>query len=151
MNAPDRPRKGFNPASDEAAADRYMGDSQLMCAANRCPNRWSLSSSKLCSAHAWVDPKTWPAVTQGQLDLQAQIAFDAQRPKPAPKPVDRQAIRKSARAMASNLSGTGPVDGTAWARKLRQRERDGSTTLTQFQRDAWRAVLGPSLHEEHSA
>lgn len=43
-----------------AAAD----NSDLMCQADGCPLRWSVDrGSKLCTFHAWADPRKWPSIT----------------------------------------------------------------------------------------
>lgn len=39
-------------------------DHDLMCQADGCPLRWSVDrGSKLCTFHAWSDPRQWPAIT----------------------------------------------------------------------------------------
>lgn len=39
-------------------------DHDLMCQADGCPLRWSVDrGSKLCTFHAWSDPKQWPSIT----------------------------------------------------------------------------------------
>jgi len=42
-------------------------DRALMCAANECPNRWSVlkeGDRGLCTAHAWAERSEWPAITE---------------------------------------------------------------------------------------
>jgi hypothetical protein len=35
----------------------------LMCSAHGCHQRWMVGPEKLCSYHAWEDPKKWPRIT----------------------------------------------------------------------------------------
>ena len=35
-----------------------------MCQANGCPNRWTVDKGqRLCSAHAWADPRDWDKIS----------------------------------------------------------------------------------------
>jgi hypothetical protein len=92
---------------DKAIANDALAQGDLMCRAHGCPNRWSVDTdgrSKLCSAHAWVDPGIWPQITQQEQDL---ALMRAQRPTPAPSPAltgeDKRAILAQLRTLAARM------------------------------------------------
>jgi hypothetical protein len=65
----------------------YDQEQSLMCAANGCPNRYSVDFGKgrLCSWHDKSEPHLWPQITQEQLDYVADMARKMAEPKPASK------------------------------------------------------------------
>ena len=129
---------------DQRIADDHAGDQANLCAAAGCPNRWSVSLGNgrgTCSAHAWAPADHWPGITQRELDRETERAYrvasdvPAFRGGPVPCP---QRLRDRLRAAVRSLSEQKP--GRDWAARLREREAKGDN-LTEFQRDAWRAVL----------
>ncbi len=132
-------------------------DSDLMCVAHGCPNRWSVrkdGEQALCSAHAWSEPHLWPRITQEQLDAQTDRArnnaFAASKSVEALKHdrhlPERAELMARAQQVAQGLRAT-LADPLAWARRLRNCElhEDGflpnGRLMTQFQREAWRFAL----------
>jgi hypothetical protein len=113
----------------------------LLCKAHECPNRWSVSSSMLCSAHAWADPKKWSMITTGELQAFARRSA----PPPPPKPVEPMTMEQKMEAVSRlrSLSVTSN-DPKLWARKLKEREMAGER-LSNVQQKAWREVLRESL------
>lgn len=135
---------------DQRAADELPPDHGLMCQAQGCPNRWSVDagSGRLCSAHAWVGRHLWPQITQEQQDAETERVYRAQFPAQRAAPiVDKGAAIAALRAFVASLRSS-QRDGRQWARRLRYCElkRDGvlpnGQRMTQYQRDAWRSVLG---------
>lgn len=48
-----------------ATSEKGEDQNSLLCTAHGCPNLWSVNMGrKLCSKHAWSDPKDWGLVTQ---------------------------------------------------------------------------------------
>jgi len=121
--------------------DDEGGYAALMCKAHECPNRWSVSSSMLCSAHAWADPKKWAMITTGELHAFSRRSA----PPPPPKPVEPMTMEQKMEAVAKLKSLAGAsIDGKLWARKLKERELAGEV-LSNLQQKAWRGVLRESL------
>ena len=86
---------------------RWQPRTDVMCAADGCPNRWTVhceGRSCLCSAHAWAHPKAWPQITQEQVEWLEQHrrygeAMKAQRASSPPVPRRApQAPQSSSRA-----------------------------------------------------
>lgn len=138
---------------DQRAADELPPDHGLMCQAQGCPNRWSVDagSGRLCSAHAWVGRHLWPQITQEQQDAETERVYQAQFPRRAPSPEVTISAKAEAIARLQGLVAAmrgNQRDGRQWARRLRYCElkRDGvlpnGQRMTQYQRDAWRSVLG---------
>ena len=137
-------QSSFEQARDRRIADDVSTDDAsarlLMCAAVGCPNVWTVSNGRLCSAHAWSDPHAWPRITQEQIDAQTERALrntiDSQQPAPAPLSLAQKA------ALIRRLRGlfAAPRDPLGWADALRNRERDGEP-LSAVQRAAWREAL----------
>lgn len=131
-------------ARDRAIANEAGGglERSLTCGAAGCPNRWSVDagSGRLCSAHAWVDRKQWPQITQEQQDAETDRALDhaTERFQPQAAPLSRE----EKRAILTKLRCIGqPEHPKAWAEALRVREESGER-LTQAQRAMWRAAIG---------
>lgn len=122
--------------------------SPLMCEANGCPNRWSVSregSRGLCSAHAWADKHAWPRITQEQLDAETDRARANAEPKqqaPHVSLAQKRAILERLRRIDFAKHGQG---GKAWAHALKARD-DAGERLTIAQRDAYRAALASERH-----
>jgi hypothetical protein len=121
--------------------DDEDGYAVLMCKAHECPNRWSVSSKMLCSAHAWADPKNWSMITTGELQAFARRSA----PPPPPKPVQEMTMEQKMEVVAK-LRGlaTASIDYKLWARKLKAREMAGEV-LSNLQQKAWRGALNESL------
>lgn len=142
--------KSFSAKRDAQVADEFHRDQAQMCQAHGCPNRWSRSDTMTCRWHSAADPHDWPRVTQEALDYLADLARSAKTKAPV-QPLTPDEKREIALSLRS-LKVTGqPLDGRAWARKVRARERAGDRTLTQFQRDAWRTALAPEIAQEQTA
>lgn len=131
-------------ARDNAIAEETISRSSLQCGARGCPSRWSVDagSGRLCSAHAWVERRDWPRITQELIDDQVRRAVEAQNPQPELPTWTRgqklnllQGLRE---AMAKLQEAA--LDSKAWARRLRWREARGDR-LTPFKREAWRNAL----------
>lgn len=121
--------------------DDEGGYAALRCRAHECPNPWAVSSSMLCGAHAWADPKKWSMITNGELQAFARRSA----PPPPPKPVEPMTNEQKIEAVnrLKTLASVS-IDGKLWARKLKQRELDGEV-LSNVQKSAWRDVLHESL------
>ena len=61
-------RSAFDETRDQHTADHLDRRAPLMCAAHGCPNRWTVDAGhgRLCSAHAWAEPESWPDITYAQ-------------------------------------------------------------------------------------
>ena len=80
-------------ADDEARKQGGVSDApddaSLMCAAQGCPNRWSvrMDGPGLCRAHAFAEPREWPRITQAEQDAMTDRArmrsFKAAEPAPS--------------------------------------------------------------------
>lgn len=135
-------------AKHDAAAMQH-GDAavqHLLCAAHGCPNRWSVDAGhgRLCSAHAWAEPESWPDITYAQQWDETERA--RMRGEPAP-PVSRRVadparMRRALAGLRQQLDA--PRDPKAWAWRLKARE-EGGEQLTPAQREAWRAALHVEL------
>ena len=133
-------RFGFNQHNDQRIADEAGEDRALMCAAERCPCRWTVDAGngRMCSAHAWVDASQWPRITERLLDADLERAH---RGTPPVRPVVlTREQRIAAVAKLKNLNN--PSAGRGWAHALKSREEAGEC-LTLAQRESWRAALGP--------
>lgn len=100
-------RTTFDEHADPRLPAAPVGRPEFMCAADGCPNRWSVHREgwqRFCSAHAWAHPKAWPRITQEQLDWIEQHrrygeAMAAQRASSPPMPRRApQAPQSSSRA-----------------------------------------------------
>jgi hypothetical protein len=113
-------------AAEQRTADDFGAAQELMCAAQGCPNRWSVDAGngRLCSAHAWTDPRVWPQVTQEQLDALADRARRAQYKQPPPKPVS-QAEKLAALRELRDAVDAQPRGKADWARRIVQRSEAG--------------------------
>lgn len=132
-------RTGFDETRDQQIANEAAVDRSLMCSADRCPRKWTVSvggSRGLCCAHGCSDRSAWPRITQQILDDEIDQARYGSAPKAEPQPVDRSEALRQLRTLR-----LGAVSGTQWAESLRRRELAGQN-LTLFQREAWREVLG---------
>ncbi len=129
---------------DQRIANDSTQDRALMCSANGCPNRWSVSgcdNGTCCSAHAWSDTKFWPQITQEQLDAQTERAL---RSAAGPEPERRADVRRL-RAELAKLGEklrANVQHPRAWAYRLKAREEAGEK-LNDHQQAAWRAVVNP--------
>lgn len=110
----------------EHEQQQQAAESKLMCTAHGCPNRWSVDAGKgrLCSAHAWIPTKDWPAATQQQLDAQADRAAFPPAPPPSPPRRDMGQLR----AELAKLAGARSIEGrnVEWAKDI-LRHPDGCT------------------------
>jgi len=125
----------FKPAQSN---DYESGFDEIMCTARACPNVWTVHmGSKLCSVHAWSDPKDWPSLTD---KLQMQKLKQTQ-----PKVVDavprwtREQIRMALEALKRLFEARS--DPRQWAYSLRDKEWLGEP-LSALQKVMWRSVIG---------
>jgi hypothetical protein len=130
-------RTAFDESRDQRIANEAAPDRAQLCAANGCPNRWSVGPARLCSAHARADRHLWPQITQEQADAETDRSIAAQMPKPEPGP--RRGPRPDEIEAMRRLS-VGSADPKAWAKRLREREERGER-LTGLQRSMWREAL----------
>lgn len=132
---------------DLRIADETPPERSLMCAATGCPNRWSIDrgNGKLCRWHDASPSHRWPAITQEQVDADADRIRAAGMDRPAPVPVDRAAAVQALRDFRLGPNG----DPRAWARALQRREEAGEK-LSVAQLQMWRDALKhqPALAEE---
>ena len=58
-------RMHFDHRRDQAVADDFEAGQSLNCAAQGCPNLWSVDQGqgRLCSWHHWAGPHQWPHIT----------------------------------------------------------------------------------------
>lgn len=88
----------YSKSRDMRIADETLDDAKdrqaLMCAATGCPNRWSIDqgNGRLCSWHDRAPEIQWPAVTQEQLDAEADRAMRRCLPAPPTPRVDKRAL-----------------------------------------------------------
>ncbi len=64
-------------AADRRVEDDTHADRALMCSAHCCPSRWSVEgpAGRLCSRHAWSDPRLWPQITEELVQASAEAAL----------------------------------------------------------------------------
>jgi hypothetical protein len=151
-------RTPFDPSRDQQVADDASIGQSLQCAAQGCPNVWSvdIGNGRLCSWHHWKPAHLWPQITAELQDevrrrsrVKAQAAsgirheFDDEGPS-SYTPQERLAM---ALHLRDGLAAMGKQDPKAWARALRDREAAGER-LTSAQKDAWREALGRELRAE---
>lgn len=120
------------------AAEGFEADAKMRCIATNCPNRSTVDagSGRLCSAHAWADPKQWPSITREQNAREADRAmFGASRQKPSRTVSKVEALEK----LASLRIGV-QADPLAWAWRLKARDERGDN-LTAAQREMYRRAL----------
>lgn len=95
-------------------------DNSLMCSAHGCPNKWSVQiESRLCSYHAWSEPKLWPSITErirNEGNWQLEKKFETSR---------------------DNYPG----DWKGWAKRLRDRHEAGEK-LNESQIRCYKSALG---------
>lgn len=107
-------------AADMRAADDVSASSDLMCAADGCPHRWSVDAGagRLCSFHAWSPSRLWPQITQERLHAQAERALRAQMPvEPAPS-MSFAEKRAALIALRDTLTTPHKAGRTTWARDI---------------------------------
>ena len=128
------------------AADPPAPEASRMCAAQGCPNVWSLDagSGKLCSAHFQAEPREWPEITQRQQWLRDDRSIRFEQ-APDSEPVlltraDAAEIAERLDQLYQVMRTRRPLLTKAWARVLEQRELRGDV-LTIAQRRMWRAAL----------
>jgi len=110
-----------------------MEDLSLMCGARGCPNRWSVDggNGRLCSRHAWSQPKDWPSITES-----------INRSPVEAIPQSRQISDEEKLSILRKLEQIGASDDPKrWAKALKEREARGDR-LSSFQRSAWREAIG---------
>lgn len=120
------------------AADDFGADAKLRCGATGCPNRWTVDAGagRLCSVHAWADPKQWPSITREQNAREADRAmYGVTTRKPARLVSKAEALEK-----LETLRINDPKDPLDWARKLKARDEAGER-LTPAQREMYQAAL----------
>lgn len=130
--------KPYKPMADRIN-DEAEQDRKTMCQAHECPNRWAVSPQHLCSAHAWSDPRDWPAITDQQYRLMAERQ---NKPKSEPgqtRPVTREEMQRARDSLRAFASGQ-QTDHKQWAKRLKAREQAGER-LSDIQRKMWRAAL----------
>ena len=105
----------------------------LKCSAHGCINNWSVQiEGRLCSDHAWADPKTWPQITGSQFYVSKKV-----EPAPHVKKLLDQEKKEIINDLRSMMNKT--VDSKAWAYTLKNREESGEI-LSSVQKEAWRNV-----------
>lgn len=128
----------FRPADKNEIDD---GFDKLMCQAHGCPNAWCVDmGSKLCSAHAWSDPRSWPEITD-----RLQVAKLTKKPQKIVDAMPRWSmsqIRMALEALKTVFKARS--DPRQWARTLRDREAAGEP-LSKLQRSMWRSVIKVEL------
>lgn len=137
-------RTKFDETKDQRVANEAGVPQALMCIAHGCPNRWAVDKGggRLCSAHAWVDPEQWPAVTQQQQWDETERARMLGEPPAYAEPMTKGQKTRIVARMREILADFGkPKDPKAWAKRLRDREQGGER-LSETQRTMWRAALG---------
>ena len=118
--------------------DDMAQERESQCTAHGCPNRWSISEGRLCSAHAWSNAKDWPKITDAEITKAAQRSNRKATPAAPARPVteaEKRAAVESFRSLAR-----GGTDPKHWAAKLKQRELDGEH-LSLIQKRFWREAL----------
>ena len=139
-------RSNFNDYDDRRVANESTQDRALMCSANGCPNRWSVTggdNGTCCSAHAWSDTRYWPQITQEQLDAQTDRALKLAARAYQPEPVPNVRRLRAELAMLGNALRGAMQNPRAWAHRLKAREEAGEK-LNDRQSKAWREVVGES-------
>ena len=134
-------RKPFDEARDQRIADEVeQVERHLMCTANGCPRRWSVSGDrgKACSAHYWSEPRDWPRITQRLIDDEIDRARYADASRPAPAPNTREQREAIAEGLQRVVAERG--DGRAWARELQRRHQSGAR-VTPAEVEAYRRAL----------
>lgn len=113
-------------------------DRRLMCAAHNCPNVWSVDggNGRLCSAHAWAEPKHWTRITDG---LFTGVGRKSQEVEPTPAPPLTRAEKQAIAAKFAQLLKQ-PKDYKQWAHDLKAKETKGFA-LSLLQKKMWREVL----------
>lgn len=132
---------GFAKPSNSYASrieDEHASDRETMCKANECPNRWSVSTSMLCSAHAWAPLNHWPLITNEQYRLIAERQDNSAKRYREVKPMT-EAEKRAAIEKLKSLART-PDDSKHWAKRLKEREQSGEH-LSIVQQKIWREVL----------
>lgn len=132
---------------DEAIVDDTKAERALQCTAAGCPNRWAVDagSGKLCSAHAWRDPRDWPRITQQLVDDETERAYRAgmdTQPMEPRAPLTREQKASLGQRIRAALQRMRDLAGGSrqWAHRLKAREQGGEK-LTSAQRDMWRAAV----------
>ena len=105
-------RSSFDERHDqEVAADPHpRGFSpDQMCSASGCPNRWSVKSGNLCSAHRWADRRDWDQITleQQQAETERARAASARQPDDDEQILtaqERRALIVRLRSLAAKVS-----------------------------------------------
>ena len=112
-----------------------MDDSSLMCAARGCPNRWSVDAGngRLCSRHAWKEPKDWPSITESINSAPVPTMSAAERRQISDE--EKMAILRKVEQMFTH------TNQKRWAYALKERESRGER-LSSFQKSAWREAIG---------
>ena len=138
-------RSAFDDRRDQATAeDAYPRGftPDQMCSADHCPSRWSIASTKLCSAHHGAPKLDWPLITQRQRNADTEAILVQQNTVP---PVVPKLTRDEKLGILAKLRSLfvdqQPKDPKAWAKALRARERAGER-LSVMQRACWRIALG---------
>lgn len=124
---------------DLAIADEVNNDKKLICVASGCPNRWTVDAGngRLCSAHAWADPKQWPSITREQQSREADRAmYGTTTQKPARIVSKTEAMEK----LATLRLGSEPMNPIGWALRLKERDEAGER-LTITQREMYQRTL----------
>ena len=118
--------------ADEVTAPIGYTEDQ-MCVVAGCRSRWSLISSKLCSAHHWASADDFDDVTEAS-------KHRARIPEPRPHEHYTQAEKREILHKMRELIHGGQPEPKAWAYALKAQE-DLGEPLTLAQRDMWRAAL----------
>jgi hypothetical protein len=140
-------RTAFDQSRDERVANDVAVSQTLLCAANGCPNRWSVDAGqgRCCSAHAWAGKSLWPQITQEQVDAETDRAranaVAQSQPVKRLSPAEKRAILSRIAGMSDAMRLRRDESPRAWAYALRERENRGEE-LNDMQRDAWRRALG---------
>lgn len=127
----------------QRAAKKVDDGRELFCAANECPNKWSIDAGngRLCGAHAFAEKSEWPRITDGELrrwhEHLVERKYRTEAPPAPPVTLDqKRAILNNMRAALSEDKR----DHRAWARKLKERDLAGEK-LSAFQRSCYKEAL----------
>lgn len=126
----------------QRAAKKVDDARELFCAANECPNKWSVDAGngRLCGAHAFAEKSEWPRVTDGELRRwhDTQMARPVQGEAAAAHVSLEQ--KRATLTQLRDVLGEDKRDHRAWARKLKERDQAGEK-LSAFQRACYKEAL----------
>jgi hypothetical protein len=118
----------FRNRSDERVANDMDSQRDLMCAAQGCPNLWSVDagSGRLCSWHGWSAPHLWPQITQAQQSAHVDRAYRAQhQPAPAARSMSRAEKIQIIAALRDLAAQPKTAGARSWAHRIVARHDAG--------------------------